>query len=425
MVDYYEELDISPSLGLDEIKQALVRLSKVYEKREADGFEIAREKLVLINKAETVFKTENTRKQYDRELADRKGESNKSIDPIEERKAQYKQWFKRASEYYQSGEYDSAKIAIDRAFRNVSPNDDDAKLYSLAADIYRLNGELKSALDYVVEAIVLDEENVSSHITKYHIYEDLENSNYNDRANYSVHKRLEILVAAERIAKKDRSPDVLAQVHDLLAFAWYENGRGDVSMATEYAILALNVLPNAENAKRVLEHIKQTQKMKDEQERQRLEAEQQRAEFAKQQLQQQEEAKEKNRKIEIATMEQKNKNIETKRKIEIGYIATPFVLAVVFVLAGSPLWAYLFGVIGVAGLAVLLFFKAIKVGLLRAIIVIACGLGAFHLLILVALDLIRNTSYGWVSLPILIGGTLVGGFGAIAVSGWLESTYPH
>jgi len=273
MIDFYDELDIAQSLGLKEIKQALVRLSKAYEKREADGFETAREKLVLISKAEVVFKTENTRKQYDRELADSKGESNKAVDPMEERKAQYRQWFSKAAEYRQSGQYDAAKKAIDRAFRNVSLNDDDAELYSLAADIYRQNGELKGALDHVVEALILDESNVINHLNKFLIYQDLFNSNISDRNNYNVQKQREILEMAERLAKKDDNTAIIAQVYDFLAYSWYENGHGDASKAMSYAVSAIQMMPDAANAKMVLESIERTRNLEAERERQRLEAE--------------------------------------------------------------------------------------------------------------------------------------------------------
>jgi len=290
MIDYYVELDISPSLGLDEIKEALVRLSKVYEKREADGFETAREKLVVINKAEAVFKTENARQRYDRELAESKNETTNSTDPMEERKTQYKQWYKKAVEYHKNGQYDTAKKAIDRVFRNVSPNDDDAQLYGLAADIYRQNGDLKGALDHVNEAIILDEKNAYYYITKFFIYEGLESSSFSDRANYDVHKQREILQTAEKLAKKDGDKKIIAQVYDLLAHAWYVDGRGDVGKAKKYAESAKKLMPNVVNATRVLEHIEQTRKENEKREQERLEVERQQ-ELATQAANQQSELK--------------------------------------------------------------------------------------------------------------------------------------
>ncbi len=133
MVDYYSELNIDSGLSVDEINKELSKLENTWKRRELTSPEKATKMLALIIDARDVFKSTAAKSRYDRELAESKNQS-KSVDPNQQRKDDIQKWRTDADRYYDSGEFDLARIAVDRALALVIDNSDD-DLYALAASI--------------------------------------------------------------------------------------------------------------------------------------------------------------------------------------------------------------------------------------------------------------------------------------------------
>ena len=274
MTDFYNELEISQSLGLDEIKKALARLSKVYEKRDADGFEGARKKLVLISEAEAVFKTESSRQRYDRELEASKS-APKSHDPFADRKADYQMWLDKAVAYHQNEQFDLAKSALEKAMQNRLPNTDEAEFDTVAAKIYLSNRDFLTALKHINDAIISDENDVSNYFIKFRIYEQLEVYYFNNRAEgvkYTINNRRPILAIAEKIAERNGDINEKALAYDLLAYAWWNGDNRDLAKGEEYAHKAIQTGLDCPNAKTILNAIQNNKKLAEEQKKRDEEA---------------------------------------------------------------------------------------------------------------------------------------------------------
>jgi hypothetical protein len=214
---------------------------------------------------------------------------------------------------------------------------------------------LKTALGYVNEAIMLDEENAINYITKYGIYEGLERSNYSDKANYNVDKRRAILDTAEKIALRCGDSISLASVYDFLAYAWMNGIGADKNKAEIFALKAIEMKPNSPNAVAVLNAINTLRQRQEEQAEQFRKAEEASAER-------------KRREIEVRRSESKRRTRKTNRNRVLTVL---YVLAWVFYI-GSFLYmsynAYMryqgvpyenFPLTFIA-LGVLLFFSACK-----------------------------------------------------------------
>lgn len=76
MVNYYEELGLDRSFGLDELKRQLSRVESVWKARRTRSPEKATKMLAIIVDARAVFSASATRATYDHELDMAKSASN-------------------------------------------------------------------------------------------------------------------------------------------------------------------------------------------------------------------------------------------------------------------------------------------------------------------------------------------------------------
>ena len=154
MTNFYEELKLDKTASASELTAELLRLESVWHKREMSRPELAAEKLVQINEAKKVFASDTAKAQYDREL-NAVPVQTVPEDPDAERRAQFQKWYQNALSYYQETQYDLAKTAIERA-AGCGTNEDDTVFFCNASRIYRNNGDLTTALNYVNRAILSD-----------------------------------------------------------------------------------------------------------------------------------------------------------------------------------------------------------------------------------------------------------------------------
>jgi hypothetical protein len=69
LFDYYKEFGIPKSASVNEIHAIIAKVRSIWERRLAEGFENADDKIAMLNEAKIYFKTEASRMKYDEELA--------------------------------------------------------------------------------------------------------------------------------------------------------------------------------------------------------------------------------------------------------------------------------------------------------------------------------------------------------------------
>lgn len=243
MVDYYEELHLDRGLGLEDLQQELNRLEKIWKQREIHSPEKAAKMQALIYEARAVFKTEASRRQYDRELEAGKrkpGEEN----PAEERARTREQWRVTAWEYFNAGQYDLAKTAIDNALMHADASDvKNDVLFSMAAEIYEKVGEYRAALDFINKAIVANPEDAMYSVLKSVIYDGqrewLEKNQrpYSDIVECLEKQRQELRTALDK-AEKYGTDKLKGIILGMYAFTLYFDIRPDQAQAEQLALEA-------------------------------------------------------------------------------------------------------------------------------------------------------------------------------------------
>ncbi|MDR0875520.1 MAG: hypothetical protein LBN12_04855 [Clostridiales Family XIII bacterium] len=281
MTDYYVELELQSSAGLDEIKRELSSQKLVYEARYLSSPE-AKAKFELVEAAEKVFSDEGSRRAYDEELAESK-RTPETEDPDAERRAEYEKWFAEAKQYFSQDKNDLARSAIDKALQYKPQKENVPELYEWAADIYQWNKEYRTALSYINEAIVLDPGNPASFLVKVQIYQNSDDPSL----NIPFAEKTALLEAA---LEKANERDILSskwQALDFLAGHWYFDSPGhthaDAATGEKYAHEALALKDDAMKSKRVLDAIARKAREADQEAARRAEEQRQQAENAKRQ----------------------------------------------------------------------------------------------------------------------------------------------
>lgn len=155
MTDYYEELHLDRSLGLEELNRKLSHLESDWKQRRTTRPEAALRVLNLIVEARKVFKDGSSRLRYDRELEESK--SPKPQGNSDERDAaDFEHWRSEAERYLSEGQPDRAKIAVEKALMLSRVARDDAEFCLLAARAYIFSGDANSAMTYINTAIALE-----------------------------------------------------------------------------------------------------------------------------------------------------------------------------------------------------------------------------------------------------------------------------
>lgn len=170
MDNYYEELGLDPSLGLEELARELNKAYNIWVKRQTNGHPDAMRKLVLVEEAREVFKDGASRAEYDRRLAEPEAPSQQA-NPDAARAAAYERWVGAAERYLDSGESGLAKAALENAANFADPTSGDAPFEYLAARVCRSTHDCHVALDHINRAIVLAPERVEYEIERALDYE--------------------------------------------------------------------------------------------------------------------------------------------------------------------------------------------------------------------------------------------------------------
>ena len=254
MTNFYEELKLDKNASAADIAAELVRLESVWHKREMSRPELAAEKLALIVQAKKIFATDASKAQYDRELTAPPKES-KPDDPDAARKAQFQKWYGDAVRYSDAGQADLAKTAIERAM-SYGINDDDSEFHYRAAQIYRRNGDMSTALGHINRAIVNDSEAPEYYLEKAFILESLQNDAYRNNAENApalLRQQREALRDAANKAAARSDNDARGRAYGMMAFSLYYSRQKDETQAEKFAREALRLGDQWGNAQRVLD----------------------------------------------------------------------------------------------------------------------------------------------------------------------------
>lgn len=274
MVDYYAELNIDSSLGVDEINKELSKLENTWKRRELTSPEKATKMLALIIDAREAFKSTAAKSRYDRELAESRQQS-KPVDPNQQRKDDIQRWRTDADTYYDRGEYDLAKIAVDRALALVTDSSDD-DLYSLAASVYMEVGEYNAALSFINNAIVSNPQNGLHYLVKAGIYGRSASAlKFNDRFKSSQYYEEErkALQIGLNVASSTGDTYAKGRLMGALAFSLYFEPDSDKARAEELAKEALALGENLGNAQKVMDAVNVQHRAEEEAARAQKEAE--------------------------------------------------------------------------------------------------------------------------------------------------------
>lgn len=243
MTDYYSELKLDKNLGVGELNSALNKLESTWRQREIRNPEKSMEMLVLIMQARKVFASEDLRKSYDAELKNNKTGDERQKQDDSNNEDELRKWVETSRNYYSAGQYDLAKTAIENAFAIMSPDKDDDKIFSLAADIFRENGDFNSALNYINKAIVENPEIPDYYLSKGLIYDGqaaYASQHFgfgNPSAFYNEARKM--YLQAEQYAGNRSDSMCQARACGALAFSYYYQSPIDKEKGEKYANLAL------------------------------------------------------------------------------------------------------------------------------------------------------------------------------------------
>lgn len=244
MTDFYAELNLDRGKTAAEISAELNRLEGAWVQRQIVNPEKATTMLALIIQARKVFATDASRRTYDDEL-ERSRRQPEQVDPNKERsEARYK-WEEQARSYYASGQYDLAKVALEKALSFSNVNEDDDALFALASDIYRANGDLRTAMNYINKAIVAVPDASIYYLVKAVVYswqasEAERHNNYNEAAGLRA-EACKTAQLADAMAQRSGNLADRARAHGLLAYLYYFQHPVDKAKGEEYANLTLTL----------------------------------------------------------------------------------------------------------------------------------------------------------------------------------------
>lgn len=243
MVDYYTELGIDRGIGITDINKELSKLESIWRRRELTNPDKAARVIALILEAREIFRTEESRRQYDRKL---KGEDKKDEQRSREEQSRLQLEKNRndAVKFFESEQYDLALLTVNNALSFMSAlGIEDDSILSLAADIYRCNGDNQSALNLINRAILVNSTDCMHYVIKAEIVGNL---------GYSDQKRNNLKIAIS-VAEQNGSLRDKANVLGVYSRSLYFNYPQDRINAIQYAKEALRLGESWGNAQAVIE----------------------------------------------------------------------------------------------------------------------------------------------------------------------------
>ena len=174
MTDFYQELGLIQNDSLQKIQDDLIQLEQTWRKREVNRPEVATEKLAMINQAKKTFSSYMSKMAYDQELIDA-AQKKPVEDPDTENDEKFKQYYDTAMSYYNQKRYDLAKTAMENAIKYLNSANVNQETYLNIANLYVVCNEYQTALKYVNEAILLNDQTPKAYLVQGFIYLEMAN----------------------------------------------------------------------------------------------------------------------------------------------------------------------------------------------------------------------------------------------------------
>ncbi|MCM1264075.1 MAG: J domain-containing protein [Butyrivibrio sp.] len=287
MVNYYEELHLEQSASAEEIYKQLIGLQRTWIRRQINMPDKASEKLLLINGALEIFKTEASKRNYDKEVEAYNSPKQEIIDNSadKERIQKLLQYRKEATNFFGEFKFDLAKAAIDNAIKYYNADTDEIyyKEYSFmafAAAIYHEYGDEDGALCFNNEAIVkCPEEDVDTQIDNYAIraeiylnffinrtknisnfYIDIQAMEFFNEAKDSARKAYNLLNEASGDVNKDMRIEYILLLAEILSYTNEKSPEASqaFSEAIDLAERAIQMGDSSGHARGIIESCKES-----------------------------------------------------------------------------------------------------------------------------------------------------------------------
>jgi len=275
LIDFYEELHLKPLADLEDIQKELLQLERTWKQREITNPEKATKMLALVIEANEVFRTKESRKNYDDML---KNKDEPIVNNADEEREQLKdKWLKEAWGHWDNKQYDLAQAAVQKAVGYYDENmKGGGNLFSSACGICSRNGDYQQALNYINQAIMIEPENLDYYMRKASIFSEqcfkaLKQNNYTAHTAELAEK--ERIVYQTIINKAKNAGDTSKQLEaaDWLSASYCYFPPQDDSKAKYYVNQVIALLKeeleedwettfNLREAKRVLDVIKEDER---------------------------------------------------------------------------------------------------------------------------------------------------------------------
>lgn len=255
MTDYYEELQLSRSIGLDGLKNELVKRESLWRRREVVAPEKAQKMLSLISDAKKAFQTEISRNEYDRSIA-----NSAPAQANSDRRQVFERWKAAARAYYGSGDSDLAKCALNRAA--LYAGQEDADYYRLSAQISLELKDFEQAERSSRKAMELEPGSAENELVKGLILARMASQPGAKTEANLERAKVQIQTA---LRKAETSGDTAAQANALgiLARLQYAGPDADSQAVEEMARNAIRLGESWGNAQKVLDELKEKKELTD------------------------------------------------------------------------------------------------------------------------------------------------------------------
>lgn len=180
-VNLYDELNIKRDLPIEELNRELTQLERIWHQREINQPEKAHKMLGFIIEARKVFRTEQSKAEYDKSLDTSNEDSGDQGDHL--KKVAY--WRTTANDYLYKNQYDLAEAALKKAF-SYPESVDDENLLIVAANVYQNSGKFDRVIECVNNALLLNPDNWQSYALKGITYVDIGRLKQQERYQGSV-----------------------------------------------------------------------------------------------------------------------------------------------------------------------------------------------------------------------------------------------
>lgn len=281
MTNYYEELQLEQGASAEEIHKRLIALQRTWIQRQINTPDKASAKLLIINEALEIFKTEASKKNYDKELEEYNTPKKETADNLADKERIQKliQFRKEVTHFFGESKFDLAKVAIDNALKYYNADTDEIyyKEYSfmaIAATIYHECGDENGALRFNNEAIVkCPKEDVDAQIENYatraeiylnflvkraqtisNVYVDTQAMNFFNEAKESARKAYNLLNQASDDVNDDMRIEYILLLAEILSYTNEKSAEASraFSEARRLAESAIQMGDNSGRAQRIV-----------------------------------------------------------------------------------------------------------------------------------------------------------------------------